>query len=143
MRPVLLLSVLVGCGPDLPAGWKFADPAVRLTQSPCGNSPLEPFDEGFAADLTVDPPVVEIFESHFRCEQEVEAFYKTEGGRLDILVQPIDMKPKVVAACDCLYDLDIVVGAFGRTLESVTVWRRWDHMATDDPAPVPIDEIVR
>jgi hypothetical protein len=141
MRWIPFFGLLAGCGPDLPAGWEDATPVDALTQSACDGTPYEDFDERVESDLTGDPLSVDVFETPFRCAQEVEAFWKRDGDRIEVLVQPIDMNPRVVAGCDCLYDLSITVTETGEPSTALEVWRRWD--ALNDPnEPVSIGSIA-
>lgn len=137
------LVFVVGCSADLPAGWEDATPVDALVQHKCDGSPYddEKHDERVASDLTGDPLEVQVFEAHFRCAQDVEAFFTRDGDQLDVLVQPIDMDPAAVAACDCLYDLDIEVTTTDEPPTSVTVFRRWDNL-NDANDPVEIGSIV-
>ncbi len=134
---------LVGCGADLPAGWEDAEPVASLSQGECAGSP---YDTGVVveveADFGADPLEVDASNVHFRCEQDVEAFWKQDGATVEVLVQPIDMNPSVVARCDCLYDLEIVVGSPEGEVSEVVVWRRWD--ALNDPNdPVEVGRVPR
>ncbi|MCA9300560.1 MAG: hypothetical protein KDA28_15925 [Phycisphaerales bacterium] len=135
-----VLAALVGCAARLPEGWEDARPVASLVQTECGGSPYEAFDERVEVDLASDPLVVEAFETHFRCAQDVEGFVREEGDAVEVLVQPIDMTPKVVAGCDCLYDLVIEVGARPDDLARVSVYRRWDDL-NDANDPVLIGEV--
>lgn len=125
---------LGGCGPDLPQGWNGAESVDALTQSQCQGSPYEgTHDEHIEGSMENSPVTVAYRFAHFRCEQEVEAFYRLVGDGVEVLVQPVDMDPSAVAACDCLYDID-----FELRLEadlaptSLTLLRRWDHQGGDD-----------
>lgn len=119
---------------DLPADWRGARPVVELVQRECSGSPYEgTHDERIEAtgdDLTT----LRARELHFRCEQDVAAFQLADGDGLKVLVQPKNMNPKAVAACDCLYDVDLTLDAEvapGR----VSLWRRWDNL-NDNNDPV-------
>ncbi|MEZ4320759.1 MAG: hypothetical protein R3F61_24975 [Myxococcota bacterium] len=139
MWSVLFAGVLAGCAPDLPAGWEDAEPVASLEQAECSGNPYEAFDERFEADLESDPLVVRAFETHFRCAQDVEGYFREVGDAVEVLVQPVDMTPKAVAGCDCLYDLTIEVGARDTPPASVSLFRRWDSL-NDDNEPVAILE---
>lgn len=130
MRFLALLS-LTACSPDLPTGWEDARPVDDLVQSECGGSPYdsdtpEPVvvAEAAAGALTVSAEPVT-----FRCAQAVEGFWRADGDAISVLVQPIDMTPKAVAGCDCLYRVEATLPA--PDAASVTVWQRWD--AINDP----------
>lgn len=121
-----LFAILFACSPDLPAGWEDAEPVTSLFQAECDGNPYEDYATTVDATLGGDPVSIEVGEAHFRCAQDVEGYYRMEGETLEVLVQPIDMKPGVVAACDCLYDLSIEVAGVQAT--SVDVYRRWDAL---------------
>lgn len=130
-----MLLFLIACGPDLPAGWEDAQPVTELVQTECGDSPYEPFTSTVSADLAADPLSIQVTHAHFRCAQDVEGFYRQQGDVLDVLVQPIDMNPIAIAACDCLYDLDITIDT--DPVGSVTVYRRWDNENSEnDPVEI-------
>lgn len=135
---------LAACGPDLPAGWEDARPVTSLVQSECDGSPLKKaHDERVEGDITASPLEVVLREGHFRCAQDVEGFYKLSGTGVDVLVQPVDMNPRVVAACDCLYDVEMTVALeVDLAPDAVTVFRRWDNL-NDDNDPVEIGSLVR
>jgi hypothetical protein len=98
-----------GAAADLPSDWQGAERVTNLIQLDCEGSPLEESNDR-ATFLPGDGSLgVQYDEAHFRCEQDVEGFFKEEGDTLDILVQPIDMHPTSVAACDCLYDITIAI----------------------------------
>ena len=126
--PVLLLPA---CSEDLPEGWGEATRVDGLTQADCSGNPYEgTHDERLEAAVSGGGIRVEYKEAHFRCEQDVEAFEKRSGSNVDVLVQPIDMNPKNVAGCDCLYDIAFdLVELSGET--TVTLYRRWDEI--NDP----------
>lgn len=133
---------LVACGADLPPGWEDAEPVESLDQAPCAGSP---YDTGIVAeveaDLAADPLLVDASSVQFRCEQDVEGFWKQDGGKVEVLVQPIDMNPKMVAGCDCLYDLSIEVGSPDPTATEVVLYRRWDDL-NDPNDPVEVGRVA-
>lgn len=130
-----MLLMLIACT-DLPDGWEGAEPIDDLTQSACDGDPYGEYTSsvsGVSAEGGVDVVVDAV---PFRCDQEVEGFYKTDGETAHVLLQPVDMHPRSVAKCDCLYrfDLGVPVGA-----SRVVAWRRWD--AINDPNdPVEVGE---
>ncbi|MCA9567058.1 MAG: hypothetical protein KC656_04410 [Myxococcales bacterium] len=126
----MLAFLVVACGPDLPVGWEDAEPVASLVQHECDGTPYEPYDVTLDADLSGSPVSAAVHNAHFRCAQDVEGFWQWSGDALQILVQPSDMNPRIVAGCDCLYDLDITVEADG-TPTSLEVWERQD--ALNDP----------
>ncbi len=135
----LVALTLFGCGPDLPAGWEDATPVVSLRQSECDGNPYETFDERVESELGT-PLTVDVYETHFRCAQDVEAYWRPVGAGVEVLVQPIDMSPKDVAACDCLYDLNIEVSEPEEPVTTLEVFRRWDSLG-DANEPVSIGTI--
>lgn len=132
--PVILLS---GCGPDLPAGWENAERVDELVQAECSDSPYQGYTVTIAAEkVGADALRVLYSNAHFRCAQDVEAFWKTDAAGVSILVQPKDMHPDMVAGCDCLYDVTM---SLPREQESgsVSVFRRWDALnEPNDPIAV-------
>ena len=131
---------LVACSndDDLPPGWEDAEPVAELTQSSCSEGAPGKHDEHatFApGEKRVD---VEYLDAHFRCEQRVEGFYKDSGGRLDVLVQPVEMHPSSVTRCDCLYDIGVAIEDIRAGSRTVTLFRRWDDL-NDPNDPVTID----
>jgi hypothetical protein len=130
---------LFGCTEDLPPGWEGADHVTSLTQHDCGGSPLDEGDSERAMFLPGRNRLeIEYSDAHFRCQQGVEGFYKDAGGTLEVLVQPVDMSPSSVAACDCLYDIDIVIDSLASGSRQAVLSRRWDDI-NDDNDPVVID----
>jgi hypothetical protein len=133
-----------GCGPDLPEGWEDARPVDTLTQTEClGIDPYEEHDERVEGDISSSPLEVSLREGHFRCEQEVEGFYKVDGSEVDVLLQPVRMNPKSVAKCDCLYDIDITLSLeVDLAPEALTLYRRWDNL-NEPNDPVEIGTLTR
>lgn len=131
----LLSLVLLACA-DLPEGWAGASP-LPLTQSACDGDPYAG-DPNERVEAGEDGASVRYLEAHFRCEQDVEAFGLEQDGVLGVLVQPVDMNPRVVARCDCLYNLDI--GLQGSTAGEVELWRRWDNL-NDPNEPVYVGSV--
>lgn len=127
--------VLVGCGSDLPPGWEGAERIEDFYQRECSGDPYNGGDERVEAEATPDAIGVDYLDAHFRCEQKVEGYYKTSGGRVDVLVQPIDMDPSAVAACDCLYDIRMTVPVEAPV--RLTLYRRWDALnEPNDPVEI-------
>jgi hypothetical protein len=127
---------------DLPQGWESARHAKNLVQEMCSSS-MDFSDEG--AELTggTGNIGVDYRHAHFRCVQDVEGYFKTADGSVDILVQPVDMHPANVAACDCGYNITFVVDPVpaGNTL--TTLYRRWDAInIPNDPVPIASAEVV-
>lgn len=139
MMSRLMALLLVGCGgADLPEGWEDAEAIEGLTQSECKAS---------AYDMTVKEALVatpergaihlEYLAAHFRCAQEVEGFVRIAGGRVDVLVQPADMDPGSVAACDCRYDIGMAIKGLSKGAVAVDLYRRWDNL-NEPNAPVKV-----
>lgn len=127
-----MLFALLACN-DLPPDWSQAEPIPDFTQRACEGSPYDSglSDPVLSAEAAQDGVSVEIGPVMFRCAQKVEGFWLADGVTLDVLVQPIDMNPNEVAACDCLYDLSMTVPGSG---SSVQVWTRGDHLSgMDEP----------
>jgi len=135
---VLLAALAAGClsAPDFPEGWEEAEPVDSFEQTECGGDPYEG-DYEETVEVVAGTGSIEIgyAEAHFRCEQDVEAFYLLEGDTLSVLVQPIDMDPRETAKCDCLYDIDLTVLELPAGALTVDVFRRWDNI-NDDNEPV-------
>ncbi len=113
---------------DLPAGWEDAKRVSDFTQADCDGSPYDSDVPDVTVTATADAGAVTVSAEplDFRCAQDVEGFWKASGGAVDLLVQPIDMNPRAVAGCDCLYRIDATIES--PEAESVTVWRRWDNL---------------
>ena len=140
---VVFGSLLVsGCTEDLPPGWEGAEHVTKLTQSKCAGS-----EHDVDASATFLPAkgklTLEYEHARFRCQQEVEGFYKDAGGMLEVLVQPVDMDPGVVASCDCIYDIDIVIEALASGSRQAVLYRRGDNInVPNDPVVIDADPIV-
>ena len=140
---VVLGSVLVsGCSEDLPPGWEGAEHVTKLTQSECGGNAYE--SESSATFLPGKRKLTLEYEhAHFRCQQEVEGFYKDAGGMLEVLVQPVDMDPGEVASCDCIYDIDIVIESLASGSRQAILYRRGDNInVPNDPVVIDAEPIV-
>jgi hypothetical protein len=134
----LLPLLATACAPDLPEDWADALLVPTLTQGACDGDPYagDP-DERLEAEGGAGQATLHYLEAHFRCEQDVEAFYLLDGDALSVLVQPIDMDPSMVAACDCLYDIDMEIPDLPAGALTVELFRRWDNI-NDDNDPVAI-----
>lgn len=117
----------LGCT-DLPEGWEDALVVEDFTQGQCQGDPYGDYDETVTAEVQGADLAFDWRQAPFRCEQDVEGFYRTEGDRLQVLVQPRDMHPTSVAKCDCLYDLTFAVPDWDGPWDA---YRRWD--AINDP----------
>jgi hypothetical protein len=113
---------------DLPAGWEGAALVQRFSQATCGGSADVPMAPAEAIDVTLRSSAVSVayHNARFRCAQTVQAFARVHDASVDFLVQPVDMNPTRVAACDCLYEItlgeDVPADA-----TNVVVYRRYDH----------------
>jgi hypothetical protein len=136
--------VLVGCGgADLPEGWETAKAIEGLTQTECKGSAL---DETIMEQLVATPEAgavrLKYNAAHFRCEQEVEGFVRIGSGKVDVLVQPVDMDPSAVAGCDCLYDIGMAIKGLPKGAVDVELYRRWDNINDpNDPEKVGSAEV--
>jgi hypothetical protein len=125
---------LVGCGgADLPEGWENATAIEGLTQSECKGS-LTSSDRMTEA-LKVIPEAaavrLEYSAAPFRCQQDVEAFARIESGKVDVLVQPVDMNPSSVAKCGCVYDINMTIKGLPKGAVDGELYRRSDNL--NDP----------
>ena len=131
---------------DLPEGWGNAARVKNFVQQVCPNSGEDFSNEHASFTGGTGSIGVDYQDAHFRCEQNVEGFFKTDGGAVDILVQPIDMHPGSVASCDCGYNITFMVEPVSAgTMQTTTLYRRWDDQnSPNDPveittAPVPVE----
>lgn len=135
---IFTVSFLMACGPQLPVGWEKAQPVDAFTQADCEGSPYDgTHTEGFSWDGT-SPVALQATEVHFRCAQSLEGFWQLDGTTLEVLIQPEDMRPSIVASCDCLYDIDLAVDDVAP--EAVRVFRRWD-LESGDSAPLELVDV--
>ena len=137
----MLIVLLLACAPDLPSDWEDAEPVDDFSQEECDGSPM---DTGWASTVSASAggPGLRVVgdDLPFRCEQEVEGFYRTSGEAVDVLVQPVDMDPRSVAACDCLFR--VRAGVPEDPPATVTLYRRWDNINDDnDPVLVGTAEV--
>jgi len=137
MRTLVPFLVWLTCCTPLPDGWQGARPVAALVQQECEGSPYEGLhDERIEPVAGEGLDRIAARELHFRCAQDVRGLQVVEGDTVRVLIQPKDMNPRMVAACDCLYDLDITLDVDAPPA-SVALWRRWDDL-NDDNAPVRI-----
>lgn len=129
--------------PDLPDDWQGATHVDRLTQSACGSDPTQGLPE--AINLSTDAGTIEVAYAHapFRCTQDVEAYLRKQQDTLDVLVQPVNLNPPVIARCSCQYDLSLVLPALKREHLAaghyqVNVFRRADHIGDESSEPVAV-----
>jgi hypothetical protein len=58
-------------------------------------------------------------------------------------VQPIDMDPFSVAACDCGYKITFLVEPVSPGAHQTTLYRRWDSMnKPNDPVPISAASVI-
>jgi hypothetical protein len=132
-----------GAAEDLPAGWSGALHVADLVQVECASSDMAFNDENASFTAGVSILAVAYDQAHFRCEQDVEGFYKVTGGALDMLVQPIDMHPAAVAACDCAYGITFTVKPVESGAFQATLYRRWDAMnSPNDPVRIASEQVT-
>lgn len=134
---LLLAACSSGDSNDLPDGWGGAAPVKSLVQEECSNGDMDFSNESASYTGGVGSIGVVYQDAHFRCVQKVEGFFKTAGDAVDILVQPIDMDPSSVAACDCGYKITFLVEPVTAGSHTATLYRRWDNI-TQPNQPVPI-----
>jgi hypothetical protein len=136
--------LVVGCGgADLPEGWEDAEAIEGLTQSECKAGVSEDtVQEALVATPERGAVHIEYRAAHFRCDQGVEGFVRTAGGRVDVLVQPVDMDPGAVAGCDCRYDIDMAIKGLSKGAVAVELYRRWDNLnEPNDPKKIGSAEV--
>ncbi|KYF71981.1 hypothetical protein BE11_03505 [Sorangium cellulosum] len=133
------MLLAVGCGgADLPEGWEDAEAIEGLTQSECTASAYDAtVKETLAATPERGAVHLDYGAAHFRCEQAVEGFVRRSGGKVDVLVQPVDMDPSAVAGCDCRYDIGMTIKGLGKGTVAVDLYRRWDNLnEPNDPVKI-------
>lgn len=125
--------VLAGCGgADMPEGWENATAIEGLTQSECTASvPDETVMEQLVATPQAGGARLEYRAAQFRCSQDVEGFVRISSGKVDVLVQPVDMDPSSVAKCSCRYDIGMAIKGLPKGAVDVELYRRWDNI--NDP----------
>lgn len=143
-RVVLLAGVclLASCrSTDLPGGWEDAQRVATLTQGPCGQVtyPIDP-PESMVVSAQTGALKIGYYHAHYRCDQLVEAYYRTSGDKLELLVQPMNMDPGAGSNCECRYDimmdLPMQTGSY-----DVTVYRRGDNdNGPKDPVEIATTE---
>ncbi|HVR21662.1 MAG TPA: hypothetical protein VMS65_18230 [Polyangiaceae bacterium] len=138
---------LGGCDSDteaqeLPAGWEDAERVSNLIQHECAGTALVEHDER-ATFVTSDGSLdVRYEDAHFRCEQDVEGFFKDSGDALDILVQPVDMNPSSPTRCDCLYEITFAIAPLAGSRQA-TLFRRWDDLnEPNDPVEIASETVA-
>lgn len=124
-----MLVLLLACA-DLPDGWENARRIDDFHQEQCEGSA---YDTGVVVAVTAsaeaDATAVAATNVGFRCAQDVEGFWQDGDAGVEVLVQPIDMDPAAVAACDCLYALDMTVPSLA---DVVAFYTRGDHLSGRD-----------
>lgn len=136
MVGALGLAACSSASDDLPPGWEDVRPAKNLVQELCPGS-MTFANESATLSGGTGNVGVDYRNAHFRCEQDVEGFFKVGAGTVDLLVQPIDMHPSSVAACDCGYNITFIAEPVPAGTMQATLYRRWDAINSPN-APVPI-----
>jgi len=139
-----LLPLALGCGPDLPQDWIGAELVETLDQSACETE--DPY-EGHMEDITAEGREgavdVTYLGAHFRCSQEVEAYWMHDAHEIQVLVQPVEMDPDTVAGCDCLYEIWLRVEPIEADTWQISLWRRWDNQNDpNDPVAIGTESVV-
>lgn len=128
---------------DLPTGWAGALQVSDLIQVECATGTMDFANESATFTTGASSLAVAYEEAHFRCEQDVEGFYKIANDALDILVQPIDMHPDAVAGCDCPYGITFTVKPLEAGTLQATLYRRWDGLNTpNDPVEIATAQVT-
>ncbi len=134
-RPIIAaIMLLTACRADLPDGWDEAVAVDDFTQDECDDTGGTPPDVEATMDAYEDEPGVRVMgeDLSFRCSQDVEGFYKSDGESVEVLVQPVNMNPRSVTKCDCSYHVE--AGIPEEAPIKVSLYRRGDHYGGDDPA---------
>ena len=134
-----LLLALAGCDHakvDLPPEFAGAE-QISISQDGCNDSSILLHTEYLVLN---QPDRLTYRNAHFRCSQDLCGYALQQENEYHVLVQPCDMDPESVAACDCLNDVGIPIQIPGGP-KSVKVWRRWDHRASQSSSLVAIGEI--
>jgi len=122
---------------DLPEGWGNAARAKNFVQEVCPSSGADFSNEHASFTGGTGSIGVDYQDAHFRCEQDVEGFFKAVGGTVDVLVQPIDMHPGSVAGCDCGYNITFTIEPVSSGAMQTTLYRRWDEQnSPNDPVEI-------
>jgi len=130
--------VLGACSSShLPEGWDNAARVKNFVQEACASSGVDFSNERASFAGGTGNIGVDYQDAHFRCEQDVEGLFKAAGGTVDILVQPTDMNPRSVAACDCGYRITFLVEPVSAGAMQTTLYRRWDGQnSPNDPVQI-------
>jgi hypothetical protein len=128
---------------DLPAGWENAARVKSLAQEVCPNTGMELSNEHASFTAGAGSIGVEYQDAHFRCEQDVEGFFKGTGDTVDILVQPKDMSPTSVVKCSCGYNITFIVEPVSAGTMQTTLYRRWDGLNNpNDPVQISTELVT-
>ena len=79
-------------------------------------------DDTTAVTLAASPVVA-------RCSQELTAYWQEGGSGAEVLIQPVDMHPSMVAKCGCTYAVSMSVPTAAPV--TLDVWQRSDAYAGD------------
>ncbi len=122
--PVLACEQTADTGEiDLPNDWTGA---LNIFVEPCMMTEPE-FDEQVALTGGEDFVRIDVTQAHFRCMQPLEAYYLVSSDEVKVLIQPVDMDPEGVAACDCGYNIIMGIDDPPAGEPTVSVYRRWDN----------------
>ena len=113
---------------ELPSGWENAELIENLFIEPCKGGMEEERKVETVINGVLEFVKVEIIDLMFRCSQPVQAFQKQNKSGIDILIQPTDMNPDEIAACDCRYNMVLGVEVTGDELK-VNVYYRGDNIS--------------
>jgi hypothetical protein len=125
---------------DLPEDWSGVERIQQFVQKACGGSAIEEHEERAEVEASTGGVRIDYRDAHFRCAQDVEGFVRRKDGKVDLLVQPVDMSPDGVAGCDCLYHIEMEVAPLTQGETALRVYRRWDNM-NDANDPVLIETV--
>ncbi len=136
--------LVAGCAPDLPPDWYGAELITTFDQSECAEGdPYGPHVEDIFAAGRPGAVDIEYVGAHFRCAQELAGYWMEDGAEIEVLVQPLEMDPREVAGCDCLYDLWMRVEPVEADTWTVHLWRRWDNLNDpNDPVAIGTEAVV-
>ena len=135
---------------NLPDGWEDAtrievfDQAECITPDPELDGLEQDEDDFYQISGAINNNALDItyLAAEFRCSQSVEGFHMVDGNLISILVQPIDMKPRMVAKCGgCQYDIEMSVPVAQQDSYEVEVYHRTDAYA-GDPTMELVDSIT-
>lgn len=127
----------------LPMDWRGATRAEAFEQSGCTRT-VELSQPGRMKAYSEDGRLrIDFLDARFRCDQKLTGYFKVGGGKVDVLVQPVEMQPLTVAKCDCLYDIHLEVPRVAAGTYEIRLFRRWDNRhSPNDPVQVGSDRVT-